>query len=224
MRKGSHHTEKSKRKQHDANAGEKHPMYGTHETAETKEKQRVAKIGKKNPMYGTHHTEEKKEKKRKEMMGNTFRLRTHDTKETKEKKRKGMKGKHDGEKNPFYGKRHTEKTKKEYRVTRAGKNNPNYIDGKSNDPYPLEFNDTLKELIRYRDGYRCQLCGIPQSEHFQRLDVHHIDHNPKNNDPKNLITLCRSCNCKVNSHANRDKWQKYFEKKVIEIIRKEKTK
>ncbi|HHI04317.1 MAG TPA: hypothetical protein ENL45_02110, partial [Candidatus Woesearchaeota archaeon] len=29
-------------------------------------------------------------------------------------------------------------------------------------PYPFEFNDELKELIRKRDGYKCQLCGVPQ--------------------------------------------------------------
>jgi hypothetical protein len=38
----------------------------------------------------------------------------------------------------------------------------------------------------------CERCGIDKN-----LDVHHIDHNPLNNDLDNLKTLCDSCHTKT---------------------------
>jgi hypothetical protein len=38
----------------------------------------------------------------------------------------------------------------------------------------------------------CESCGSDK-----KLDVHHIDHNWKNNAPENLKTLCRSCHMKL---------------------------
>jgi len=53
----------------------------------------------------------------------------------------------------------------------------------------------LKEYIKSRDGYICLniMCGNKVD-----LVVHHIDYNKENCEDKNLITLCRSCNFKVN--------------------------
>jgi len=34
----------------------------------------------------------------------------------------------------------------------------------------------------------CENCGTSSS-----LDLHHIDHNPSNNQPSNVMTLCSSC-------------------------------
>ena len=57
-------------------------------------------------------------------------------------------------------------------------------------------------MIRERDGRRCQLCGMPESECLARfgrkLNVHHIDYNRRNNDPTNLISLCQACHAKTN--------------------------
>lgn len=88
----------------------------------------------------------------------------------------------------------------------VGRNNPNYVNGKSREPYPLEFNNSLKETIRIRDKYKCQKCGK------QGIHVHHIDYNKSNCSIKNLITLCHKCNLKVN--ANRDYWYAYFTYKM----------
>jgi hypothetical protein len=88
------------------------------------------------------------------------------------------------------------------------KGNPNWRGGISRLPYAFDFTKELKELIRYRDGFKCQLCGAPQEEFDKRLPIHHIDYDKENTDPKNLITLCGRCNSKVN--FKRVNWTKYF--------------
>lgn len=90
----------------------------------------------------------------------------------------------------------------------AGKNNPNYINGKGRKPYPMGFNKQLKEQIRLRDNYQCQLCGVKQKDYYRKLDVHHINYDTQNCNNDNLITLCNRCNPKVN--FNRDYWYAYF--------------
>ena len=77
----------------------------------------------------------------------------------------------------------------------------------------MEFNNALKESIRNRHNRICQLCGVPEIECNQALDVHHIDSNKKNNDPKNLIPLCNRCHSKTKK--NRKHWETYF-KELLE--------
>lgn len=91
---------------------------------------------------------------------------------------------------------------------KRGCKNPNWQGGISFLPYPVDWVDSLKESIRERDGYICQMCGIHQEELGKKLDVHHIDYDKENLDPKNLISLCRGCHMKTNH--NRGEWQKYF--------------
>jgi len=95
-----------------------------------------------------------------------------------------------------------------------GKNNPNYINGEGNFPYPMEFNDALKESIRKRDNYECQNCGMTEEEHIivvsKVLTVHHIDYNKENCSEDNLITLCNQCNLRAN--YNRNHWKEIYNK------------
>lgn len=60
-----------------------------------------------------------------------------------------------------------------------------------------ESYDIIRVSILERDYYRCHECGYPE-----HLEVHHIK--PKseggNNDPSNLITLCRKCHAKHHGH------------------------
>jgi len=106
----------------------------------------------------------------------------------------------------------TEETRKKMSETRkgifAGKKNPNWRGGLSFEPYTVEFNRQLKELIRQRDGYKCQLCGMPEIENIRKLSIHHIDYVKRNCLPDNLTALCGSCNSKVN--INRNFWKDYF--------------
>ena len=46
----------------------------------------------------------------------------------------------------------------------------------------------------------CETCGTANDLH-----VHHIDRNPANNDPANLMTLCSSCHLKLHWREDRDK-------------------
>jgi len=121
-----------------------------------------------------------------------------------------------GTHNGFYHKQHTKETKKKIRNSKyhknlKGKNNPRYINGLGRKPYPLEFNEPLKEKIRKRDNYQCQICNKQEKYlrgYRKKLDIHHIDYDKENCKEENLITLCNPCNSKVNS--NRNYWFAYF--------------
>ena len=85
----------------------------------------------------------------------------------------------------------TQSHKENLSKTQQGKRNSNWQGGKSFELYPLGWNKTYKEQIRYRDGYKCQSpeCGIPEVECRRKLDIHHIDYDKKNIKPENLISL-----------------------------------
>lgn len=92
----------------------------------------------------------------------------------------------------------------------SGENHPMWNGGSSFVPYPLGWNKTCKEQIRYRDGYKCQVCGCPEIECKSKLDVHHIDYDKENIKSSNLISLCHSCHAKTKTH--REQWTNYFNK------------
>ena len=67
--------------------------------------------------------------------------------------------------------------------------------------YPLEFNETLREMVRERQGRKCALCHEPEDGYH--LNVHHIDYDKDNNDLMNLMALCRPCHARTN-------WKRQF--------------
>jgi 5-methylcytosine-specific restriction endonuclease McrA len=98
---------------------------------------------------------------------------------------------------------------------KSGNQHINWCGGKSFEEYGFYWTAKLREIIRSRDNYICQECGIHQDKlqgRCKKLDVHHIDYNKFNLNPENLITLCRSCHIKTN--YNRDYWIKYFNGKL----------
>jgi len=122
-----------------------------------------------------------------------------------------------GKLHPMFGRinkwgNHNKKTKEKMSFERKGRKNPNWQGGISKLPYPFEFTEELKEKIRKRDNYQCQLCNLTNEEHLiiydKSLPVHHIDYNKDNLNDDNLITLCKKCNSRVN--FNRDYWYAYF--------------
>jgi transposase-like protein len=120
------------------------------------------------------------------------------------------------ENNPFYGKHHTEEAKNNIRIKVAGEKHPRYIDGRSFLPYPVEFNQHLKDKIRERDNYICQSCSMTEEEHLTvfgtNLHVHHVDYNKFNCLEGNLITLCNNCNNRAN--FNKTYWLSFFQNKI----------
>jgi len=93
---------------------------------------------------------------------------------------------------------------------KKGKDNIAWRDGISKIEYGEEWTKTLRRAIRERDNYVCQICSKLQED--KCFDIHHIDYDKKNNNPKNLITLCRKCHIKTNS--NREYWTKYFQNRI----------
>lgn len=94
---------------------------------------------------------------------------------------------------------------------KCGKKHWAYKNGEHSGRYPTKFNNYLRELVRERDNYECQKCGVPQRECNKRLDVHHIDNNRNNLSLKNLVSLCHSCH----THTHWDERKKGFNKKHI---------
>jgi len=175
----------------------------------------MARIGKKNGFYGKHHSDKTKKIISKKGKGRKL------SQETKDKIREAFQGsksymfgkpkskeirKKLSEANK--GKYHSEETKQKMSKAQRGEKGSNWQGGLSFEIYPQGWTDDLTNSIRKRDNYICQLCGIHQDELDIKLDVHHIDYNKRNLNPKNLISLCRSCHMKTN--YNRGYWISYF--------------
>jgi hypothetical protein len=90
-------------------------------------------------------------------------------------------------------------------------NNPNWRGGITHLPYCEKWTKELREAVRIRDNYTCQLCGTIQ--HNRNHCVHHI-HYDKSNCYPDLITLCIKCNPKVN--YQREMYETFFMNKLNE--------
>ena len=106
------------------------------------------------------------------------------------------------------GKKLSEQQIERMRIAFRGAGNPSWRGGLSFEPYTKEFNDQMKWLIRVRDAFTCQFCGMPERENGRALSTHHIDYDKKNTFPNNLICLCDVCHPSVNK--NREYWTVYF--------------
>jgi len=179
-----------------------HNGQGTHQSAEAIEKHRIAAIG-------VHPSAESIEKMRQAKLGTTM---TEET--TKEMSLSQVKA---WQLNPDRAKKSSERF--------SGAGNPGYIDGRcsDNDPYPVDFNGRLKELIRDRDGRRCRLCTKSEEENGRKLPVHHINYDKENLDPHNLISLCSSCHGKTCTYHS--KWISFFQgpQRILEIMNGERS-
>lgn len=199
---GYRHTEEAKRKMSESRRKENlseetikrmsEAHKGKHLSEEGKIKLSIFFTGRKLPPLS-------EERKKKLIKANTGR---HPSKEARQKMSESHKRKN-----------LSEETRQKLSECHRGSKHPNWQGGKSFEPYSPEFNRQLKELIRQRDNYQCQLCGMPEIENITKLTVHHIDYVKKNCLPDNLIALCKSCNFKVN--INRKYWTEYFLKEEV---------
>jgi hypothetical protein len=91
----------------------------------------------------------------------------------------------------------------------SGKNHWNWKGGITDSPetvYGEKWHD-IRLAVYKRDNYICQKCGIKCTNKPGKtmIQCHHIDswRNSKNNDMKNLTTLCLSCHTKEDFRHNR---------------------
>jgi len=61
--------------------------------------------------------------------------------------------------------------------------------------YGRDWKAFRRQLIGER-GNRCERCGNPPTEKHV-LTIHHIDFNPENRQPENLLVLCSKCHLAV---------------------------
>lgn len=98
------------------------------------------------------------------------------------------------------GRKHSIETIKRLSKLKQGIKNPNWMGGKSFEPYSLEFKQSKEILVKDK----CFLCG----EKHNQIHIHHIDYDKKNSNINNLIPLCRKCHGKTN--FNRVYWESFF--------------
>lgn len=132
MKRGSHHSEETRRKLSEVKKGENHPLYGKHHSEETKRKMSESKKGGNHPMFGKHPSEETKKKLSETHKGEKHYLfGKHLSKETRRKMGEAKKGKHP-----------SEKTKRKMSESKKGK----YV-GKNNHMFGKHLSEETRRKI-----------------------------------------------------------------------------
>lgn len=177
-------------------AGKNHHLYGKHHSGETKRKISKAHKGKKCPERQIEKIDTYCD-----YCGDPIALNESQVKEYKRH---------------FCSKYHFYDFLRANPRLHLGKNNPNYHNGISNEPYSLDFNEILRRKIRKRDNYICKECGMTQEENIirfkEKLAVHHIDYDKDNLNEDDLISLCKFCHGKT--VFDREYWTKHFRDKI----------
>ena len=98
------------------------------------------------------------------------------------------------------------------RITITEENNPNWVENReevSMDYTRKFFSREYRKLILIDQFFRCPVCHCHYNK--MRFDLHHIDHNKKNDNRENLIFLCSSCHNYERHH------REIYENKLSEI-------
>jgi len=221
---GKKHTKESRKRMAISKLGEKNPNYGksTWSTGLTKKTdKRLKNLGKKtsktlkklydskkliNPNKGKHMWKNKKHPKG--MLGKNH------TKKTRKKMSKTKKSLYENGKlihpKGMLGKHLSKKSKKKISLSKIGRKNPAWFGGISFEPYGLDFNRKLRNKIKKKYNYICQVTKekIIKNTLKKHLCIHHISYNKKDNREINLIPLSSRIHRKTN--FNRDYWFSYF--------------
>lgn len=158
---------------------------------------KISQNAKNNPNYGMRGKSQSLEARKKMSLAKKGKPLSD---EHRMKLRESCKGINSGENNAMWGK--------------TGKKCPNWLDGKSFEPYPITFNNKFKRAIRKRENYTCLKCGKHQEREKRALSVHHINYNKMLTTEQNCCAVCRSCNGEVNK--NRKHWTKFFQSLLSE--------
>ena len=104
-----------------------------------------------------------------------------------------------------------EETKKKMSEAQKGEKGSNWKGGIACEPYcDFWLDKEYKESIKERDGYQC--LNPECNKNNNKLCLHHINYNKKDCRPKNLITICNSCNLR----ANKDRiWHEVWYNTII---------
>lgn len=62
-------------------------------------------------------------------------------------------------------------------------------------PYGWDWPEVRQRELD-RAGHRCENCGC-ESRPRNVLTVHHLDWNPSNHDPSNLVVFCQVCHLRI---------------------------
>lgn len=182
-------------------------------TKEHNEKIGISNLGNKN-WLGKKHTIQSNEKNRLAHIGRVASEETkkkmslsHIGNKTLEKTKNKLRIILTGRKNPWVvGLPHLFKKGNKIASKNLGIKNHAWKGGVSFHPYSLDWTKKLKNKIRKRDNFACQMCLLVQDK--KNHSVHHVDYNKKNCKENNLITLCNSCHIRTN--FNREYWINYF--------------
>jgi transposase len=75
----------------------------------------------------------------------------------------------------------------------------------------------VREVVRERDGFECQMCSKSELSLKRKLSIHHISYDISENCVSNLVALCSVCHSRTNGGVeNRKKWRLHFEKRLAE--------
>ena len=85
--------------------------------------------------------------------------------------------------------------------------------------------ENVKQYVRERDKYTCQICKADTIKKGTGLEVHHIIPRSQggSNKPSNLISLCKKCHNKVHSNSNDNKYFRELQKRKINDTYKDAT-
>ena len=164
-----------------------------------KQRQNIGKASKGRNKGKQIHTEESKQKIR---LANKGRKASEETKQKIKENHADFNGKN----NPNYG--NGDKIR--------GESNPNWQGGITFEDYGIDFNTDLKQQILERDNFVCQnpFC----LGECNKLQIHHIDYNKKNNNSENLTALCISCHMKTNGKKKRNYYTEFYQNLMINRI------
>ncbi len=141
-----------------------------------------------NPMKG---------RKRPDLIGNTNKKGYKHTEEAKRKIAEASKG------------RFLSLKGRKILSERMKKNNHFFKNGENRNPYGFGHN-YMKVRVLKRDEYKCRLCNSGE-----RIFVHHIDFDKRNNVVENGICLCDKCHGFIHSKkSNNFDWQKKLKRLV----------
>lgn len=97
-----------------------------------------------------------------------------------------------------------------------GQDSHAWMDGRSFEPYTLDFNKNFKKIIKERDKC-CMLCNLGFKDLYllkRKIAIHHINYNKLDSFKENCLSLCNKCHG-ITNH-NRPHWTTFFQSMLRE--------